>query len=250
MPGISRPSFLLRALEVPGTFRRFFLLKASEGARNFQAFFPFEAVRTEARLRRARVWAKAPRGVAGVLFDLHATRCAALLPLIRGGASNAATDPSGPRLAAAASILRTSRELVARAADAAGTSRWELFDRQLAATDSVPDRLCSGLDARWDPGITLTRTPRCVGFPRHNSPRRSAVARRAAASLGPEGSVAAFEAPPRISGSNAAQRVACRSKRTPATPRGAFAHTRARRSRAPFPIRRLQKEGMLQVPGT
>ena len=52
------------------------------------------------------------------------------------------------------------------------------------------------------------------------------------ASLGPEGSVAAFEASPRISGSNAAQRVACRSKKTPTTPRGAYAQPRARRSRA------------------
>ena len=118
----------------------------------------------------------APRELVGVPFDLHATRCAALLPLIRGGASNAATDPIGSEARRfAASDLWTGRELGARGADATGTSR-------LGSTSHL-DTPLERIDSSGSPP---TGTPSCVGSPRPNSPWRPKVARREAASFGPD----------------------------------------------------------------
>ena len=160
----------------------------------------------------------------GVLFDLRATRCAALLPLIRG---------LRPRTRQRTLRVRGSPRRRATCERLGDLERGEPKQRELPVRGRPYRRTCpcSRVEA---PGLTLTGTPRCVGSSRSKSPERPEVARREAASFGPEGSVAAFEAQPRISGSNAAQRVACRSKTTPTSSRG-----------APMPTPRPAKPGTL-----
>ena len=231
MPGTSRHSFLLKASEVPGTCRHSFLLKASEVPGTCRHSFLLQRFEVPGTSRRSFLLKPSERrpGFAGrevghrrrgdsqAFFSIYTQRATALF------------------------AVPNSRLRLERDDGPFGSEARRGGERPLGATGTCCEESRRNGEFTWavraedaNESHVPTGSTRGVGCPCCKS-RGVHRMLAAAASIGPEGSVVPFEAQPRIRDSNAAQRVACRSKRTPASPRGAYAQPRARRSRASSP---------------